>query len=114
MRGWWGQAGFRQICATDTTEGAARIAERWHEAREKRKSALVQLEGTTNFEGLPAFLPCVHRLAAERRLLRNLYLADKDGKERQEASNRGRSGTTHLIPIYVGNRFTLIRGCRPS
>jgi SAM-dependent methyltransferase len=73
-----GQAGFRRICANDTTEGASRIAKQWHEAREKRKSALVQLEGTTNFEGLQAFLSCVHRLTAERRLLRYLYLADKE------------------------------------
>lgn len=73
-----GQAGFRQICATDTTEGASRIAKQWLEAREKQQSVLVQLEGTTNFEGLQAFLSCVHRLTAERRLLRYLYLADKE------------------------------------
>jgi len=72
------QAGFRQICATDTTEGAARIAKRWYEAREKWKSDLVQLEGTSNFEGLQSFLSCVHKLTSEHRLLRNLYLADRD------------------------------------
>src|SRR5215813_9713347 len=32
-----GQAGFRQICATDTTEGASRIAKQWLEAREKQQ-----------------------------------------------------------------------------
>ena len=73
-----GQAGFRQVCATDTTEGAARIAKRWYDAREKWKSDLVQLEGTSNFEGLQAFLSCVHKLTSEHRLLRNLYLAHRD------------------------------------
>jgi SAM-dependent methyltransferase len=72
-----GQAGFRQIRATDTTEGAALIARRWHASREKWKSDLVQLEGTSNFEGLQTFLSCVHTLTAEHRLLRYLYLAEK-------------------------------------
>jgi ubiquinone/menaquinone biosynthesis C-methylase UbiE len=73
-----GQAGFRQACATDTTESAARIAKRWHESREKWKNDLVQLEGTSNFEGLQEFLSCVHTLTAEHRLLRYLYLAEKN------------------------------------
>jgi len=73
-----GQAGFRQICATDTTESAALIARRWHESRQKWKSDLVQLEGTSNFEILQAFLSCVHSLTAEHRLLRYLYLAERN------------------------------------
>jgi len=73
-----GQAGFRQIRATDTTESAALIARRWHESRQKWKSDLVQQEGTSNFEGLQAFLSCVHTLTAEHRLLRYLYLAEKN------------------------------------
>jgi len=72
------QAGFRQICATDTTERAVLIARRWHESREKWKSDLVQLEGTSNFDGLQAFLSCVHTLTAEHRLLRYLYLAERN------------------------------------
>jgi SAM-dependent methyltransferase len=75
-----GQAGFRQICTTDTTEGTAQIARRWHDSREKWKTDLVQLEGTSNFEGLQAFLLCVHNLTAERRLLRYLYLAEKNSE----------------------------------
>ena len=71
------QAGVRKIRATDTTENAACIAKKWHEAREKRKNELVALEGATNFEGLQAFLSCVHSLTAERRLLRFLYVTDK-------------------------------------
>jgi len=72
-------AGFRQIDVTDTSESAARIAERWHQAREKRKQALTAAEGETNFEGLQRFLSCVHSLTSERRLLRYLYCATKEG-----------------------------------
>jgi SAM-dependent methyltransferase len=72
------QAGFRLIQVTDTTENAARIAMRWHQAREKRREALVAAEGELNFEGLQRFLSCVHLLTQERRLLRLLYLASKD------------------------------------
>ena len=71
------RAGFRQIRVNDTTEGAARIAKRWHDAREKRKEELIAAEGNLNFEGLQTFLSCVHILTAERRLLRYLYFASK-------------------------------------
>ncbi|HEY1482667.1 MAG TPA: methyltransferase domain-containing protein, partial [Candidatus Acidoferrum sp.] len=39
------QAGFCQIRVRDTTDCAARIAQRWHQAREKRKEELVAAEG---------------------------------------------------------------------
>ena len=71
------QAGFVHTRVTDTTANAALIAERWHRAREKRKNDLVALEGAANFDGLQAFLSCVHRLTDERRLLRLLYLGEK-------------------------------------
>ena len=71
------RAGFCQIRVTDTTESAARIAKRWHQAREKRKQELVATEGNVNFEGLQRFLSCVHRLTSEKRLLRYLYFASK-------------------------------------
>jgi SAM-dependent methyltransferase len=71
------QAGFREIRTTDTTENAAGVANRWHEARERWRNELVALEGTSNFEGLQAFLFCVHSLTTERRLLRYLYVSDK-------------------------------------
>src|SRR5580704_7973851 len=71
------QAGFSQVKTTDTTENAARIAKKWHDAREKRKEQLVAAEGSPNFEGLQRFLSCVHRLTSERRLLRYLYSARK-------------------------------------
>jgi SAM-dependent methyltransferase len=72
------QAGFHRIRATDTTENAAQIAKRWHQARDKRKDELVASEGSANFEGLQRFLSCVHILTNERRLLRYLYLASKE------------------------------------
>jgi SAM-dependent methyltransferase len=71
------QAGFREVHATDTTESAASIAKKWHQGREKWRDKLIALEGMSNFEGLQAFLSCVHSLTAERRLLRYLYVADK-------------------------------------
>lgn len=71
------EAGFRLVRAMDTTENAAAIALRWHDAREKRKAELVAVEGSGNFEGLQRFLSCVFKLCSERRLLRYLYIADK-------------------------------------
>jgi SAM-dependent methyltransferase len=72
------QAGFGQLRVTDTTDSAARIAQRWHDAREKRKEELVAAEGASNFEGLQRFLSCVHDLTSESRLLRYLYLARRE------------------------------------
>jgi SAM-dependent methyltransferase len=68
-------AGFLRICATDTTEHAARIAKKRHDAREKWKDELVAAEGKANFDGIQKFLSCVHTLTSERRLLRYLYFA---------------------------------------
>jgi len=72
------RAGFRRTRVTDTTESAARVAKRWHDAREKRKEELIAAEGDINFEGLQRFLSCVHNLMGEKRLLRYLYFANKD------------------------------------
>ena len=71
------QAGFKLLEARDTTESAATLSKRWHDAREKRKSALVTIETETNFDGLQRFLWCVHLLTSERRLLRFLYVMEK-------------------------------------
>ena len=72
------RAGFKRVRVIDTTESAAKIANRWRQAREKRKAELTALEGN-NFEGLQRFLLCVHNLTAERRLLRYLYVMAKPG-----------------------------------
>jgi hypothetical protein len=71
------QAGFRLLEARDTTESAAMLSQRWHDAREKRKAALVAIETEVNFVGLQQFLSCVHSLTSERRLLRFLYVMEK-------------------------------------
>lgn len=70
-------AGFRLIHANDTTAIAATIAKRRHDARAKRKAALVSIEGETNFTGLQRFLLCAYTLSNEKRLSRYLYLAQK-------------------------------------
>jgi len=70
-------AGFTILSVTDTSDEAAGIARRWHEARLRRREALTALEGPERFEGLQRFLACVHTLTSERRLLRHLYLAEK-------------------------------------
>jgi SAM-dependent methyltransferase len=71
------QSGLKQIGARDTTDSTALLSKRWHDAREKRKAALVASEDEANFAGVQRFLECVHTLAAERRLLRFLYTAIK-------------------------------------
>jgi ubiquinone/menaquinone biosynthesis C-methylase UbiE len=71
------QAGFKLLEARDTTESAATLSKRWHDARNKRKSALVAIETEANFVGLQRFLTCVHSLTSERRLLRFLFVMEK-------------------------------------
>jgi cyclopropane fatty-acyl-phospholipid synthase-like methyltransferase len=71
------EAGFTLIGSEDVTAGAASIAQRWHDAREQHRRALVEREGDANFAGLQRFLACVQRLSVERRLSRYCYLAEK-------------------------------------
>ena len=71
------QAGFKLLEARDTTRSAAMLSKRWHDAREKRKTALEAIETEANFIGLQRFLTCVHSLTSERRLLRFLYVMEK-------------------------------------
>ncbi|HKO14536.1 MAG TPA: class I SAM-dependent methyltransferase [Acidobacteriaceae bacterium] len=70
-------AGFRTLSVSDTSEQAAAIAERWRDARERRREELIALDGSESYEGLQRFLACVHSLTSERRLLRYVYLAEK-------------------------------------
>jgi SAM-dependent methyltransferase len=74
---WIRNAGFSDIKVEDTTESAAQIAARWHNARQKHKERLVAAEGLAKWEGLQRFLSCVQALTEERRLLRLLYHAQK-------------------------------------
>ena len=72
------RAGFTLLSAEDVTRAEAEIAGRWRDARERHREALVSREGEANFEGLQRFLACVQTLAAERRLSRYSYLAEKN------------------------------------
>jgi hypothetical protein len=71
------EAGFKGLARVDTTEQAALISARWHQAREKYKGRLTAVEGESTFAGLQRFLSCVRVLTEERRLLRFLYQARK-------------------------------------
>lgn len=70
-------AGFQVLSVTDTSKNAALIARRWHDAREKRRDALVALESEASFDGLQQFFSCVSTLGNEGRLRRYLYVAEK-------------------------------------
>lgn len=70
-------SGLKLLEARDTTESSALLSKRWHDAREKRRDALIACEGNENFLGVQRFLECVHTLTSERRLLRFLYTCAK-------------------------------------
>lgn len=70
-------AGFHLVQQEDVTENAALISGRWHQARQRHKDALLQIEGEERFEGLQQFFAMVHRLTLERRLSRIVYLVEK-------------------------------------
>jgi SAM-dependent methyltransferase len=71
------ECGFTVLEVRDVTEAVASVARKWHDARAKRREALVALEGDDGFDGLQRFLDAVHTLAHERRLSRFMYLASK-------------------------------------
>lgn len=70
-------AGFELLRAEELTSSAATVSKRWHDARAHHRAELVSIEGVSNFDGLQAFLWCVHNLTSERRLSRYMYLARK-------------------------------------
>jgi SAM-dependent methyltransferase len=71
------EAGFKLLGVDDLTGSAAEISQRWCDAREEHREALIMREGPENFQGLQRFLHCVHALSTERRLSRYSYLAEK-------------------------------------
>jgi SAM-dependent methyltransferase len=71
------EADFELLSVEDLTGGAAEMSQRWYDAREQHREALIIKEGGENFQGLQRFLRCVHTLSAERRLSRYSYLAKK-------------------------------------
>ncbi len=71
------KAGFDLVSQVDLTQNAARVSERWHDARERFRDDLIRLEGEARFAGVQGFLGAVHRLTRERRLSRVAYLAER-------------------------------------
>jgi SAM-dependent methyltransferase len=69
------EAGFDLMSVEDLTGSAADISQRWCEARDEHREALITRAGQENFEGLQRFLRCVQILSIERRLSRYSYLA---------------------------------------
>lgn len=70
-------AGFKLVRQEDVSDNAAHVSKRWHDARERHKNALLQMEGEERFEGLQKFLAAVHSLTSERQLSRIVYVAEK-------------------------------------
>ena len=71
------EAGFTLIHCEDVTANIELTSGRWYDAREKRRAALIEIEGQERFEGLQRFLSTVHTLTSERRLSRYLFVAEK-------------------------------------
>jgi hypothetical protein len=71
------QAGFRLRMKSDTSTALTDIAHRLFAARSARSDALKQEEGVDWFEWRQRFLEVTAKLAAEGRLSRFLYVADK-------------------------------------
>lgn len=71
------QAGFRVLDTVDVTEGVVQTSSRWRDARESRRSALIELEGESKFGDLQKFLDSVHTLAKERRLSRIAFVGQR-------------------------------------
>jgi hypothetical protein len=71
------EAGLKLLKREDVTEDAVITSGRWHEARAKRREALLAIEGEDRFNGLQRFLATVHKLTSERRLSRFAFIAEK-------------------------------------
>ncbi|HTT98472.1 MAG TPA: class I SAM-dependent methyltransferase [Rhizomicrobium sp.] len=72
-----GEAGFDLLETGDSTEDEAMISHRRLTAREKRRDALIGIEGVDTFAATQKFLSTVHALSDSRRLSRVMYLARK-------------------------------------
>jgi ubiquinone/menaquinone biosynthesis C-methylase UbiE len=70
-------AGFEVLRQEDTTPRVAAVAKRWHDARIRYRTELVEDEGQETFEATQRFLSVVYTLAHERRLSRYAFLGRK-------------------------------------
>jgi ubiquinone/menaquinone biosynthesis C-methylase UbiE len=71
------EAGLELVLDEDATENEAAISHRRLIAREKRRDALIAIEGAETYEGMQTFLRTVHALSSSRRLSRHLFVAWK-------------------------------------
>ena len=71
------ECGLDLIACEDVTENMATVAERRRAARASHEAQLRKIEGDSTYEGQQEFLTVASRLAAERRLSRLLYVAEK-------------------------------------
>lgn len=83
------ESGLRLLVREDATENMARIAEKRGQARSSREEVLRKIEGDVKYEQQQKFLDVAARMAAEGRLSRFLYVAEKPGPS---------LGTTKAIP----------------
>jgi SAM-dependent methyltransferase len=70
-------AGLSLVTVEDTTESKAVIARRRHDARAQHQESLREIEGDQTFFGRQRFFDTAAKLAAERRLSRYVYVANK-------------------------------------
>ena len=70
-------AGLRLLRADDATDAVALAALRLGNERAGREAELVAVEGREGYDAHQRFLEVTHRLAAERRLARIAFLAEK-------------------------------------
>jgi len=70
-------AGFRIRRVADLTSAMAQVAGAWHAARARHQAKLLEVEGKERFDGSQRFFDCVHRLAAEHRLSRIMFLGER-------------------------------------
>jgi len=70
-------SGLTLLSCDDVTENVALTSGHWFDAREKRRDAVIAIEGQERFDGLQRFLAAVHKLTTERRLSRFAFLAEK-------------------------------------
>jgi SAM-dependent methyltransferase len=71
------QCSVQVVVTEDHTENMATIADRRRSARQSRAEALRKIEGDTSFEEQQLFLATCARLAAEKRLSRFVFVAEK-------------------------------------
>jgi SAM-dependent methyltransferase len=70
-------AGLKLVQKEDVSENAALISARWHDARERHREPLIEIEGEERFAGLQKFFATVHSLTGERRLSRIVYVVER-------------------------------------